>query len=72
MSLTDRLSVKSISIIAVSTLILLIVSNQLLIQKILDEKRDDATVINLAGRQRMLSQKIAKKVYLAENTDIEL
>jgi PAS domain S-box-containing protein len=72
LSLTDRLSVKSISIIAVSTLILLIVSNQLLIQKILDEKRDDATVINLAGRQRMLSQKIAKKVYLAENTDIEL
>ncbi|MEP0007127.1 MAG: PAS domain-containing protein [Balneola sp.] len=72
MSLTDRLSVKSISIIAVSTLIVLIVSNQLLIQKILDEKRDDATVINLAGRQRMLSQKIAKTVYLAENTDIEL
>jgi PAS domain S-box-containing protein len=64
--------VKSISIIAVSTLIILIISNQLLIQKILDEKRDDATVINLAGRQRMLSQKIAKTVYLAENTDIEL
>lgn len=63
---------KSISIIAVSTLIILIISNQLLIQKILDEKRDDATVINLAGRQRMLSQKIAKTVYLAENTDIEL
>ncbi|MFY0698363.1 MAG: PAS domain-containing protein [Balneola sp.] len=72
MSLTDRLSVKSISIIAVSTLIVLIVSNQLLIQKILDEKRDDATVINLAGRQRMLSQKIAKTVYLAENNDINL
>ncbi|MEP2446057.1 MAG: PAS domain-containing protein [Balneola sp.] len=72
MSITDRFSVKSISIIAVSTLIVLIVSNQLLIQKILDEKRDDATVINLAGRQRMLSQKIAKTVYLAENNDIDL
>lgn len=72
MSITDRLSVKSISIIAVSTLIVLIVSNQLLIQKILIEKRDDATVINLAGRQRMLSQKIAKTVYLAENKDIQL
>tara|TARA_R110001599_G_scaffold150929_2_gene335302 strand:- start:179957 stop:182902 length:2946 start_codon:yes stop_codon:yes gene_type:complete len=72
LSITDRLSVKSISIIAVSTLIVLIVSNQLLIQKILVEKRDDATVINLAGRQRMLSQKIAKTVYLAENQDIEL
>ena len=72
MSITDRFSVKSISIIAVSTLIVLIVSNQVLIQKILDEKRDDATVINLAGRQRMLSQKIAKAVYLAENNDIDL
>lgn len=72
MSITDRFSVKSISIIAVSTLIVLIVSNQVLIQKILDEKRDDATVINLAGRQRMLSQKIAKTVYLAENNDIDL
>ncbi|MEQ9279298.1 MAG: PAS domain-containing protein [Balneola sp.] len=72
MSITDRFSVKSISIIAVSTLIVLIVSNQLLIQKILIEKRDDATVINLAGRQRMLSQKIAKTVYLAENKDIQL
>jgi PAS domain S-box-containing protein len=72
LSITDRFSVKSISIIAVSTLIVLIVSNQLLIQKILDEKRDDATVINLAGRQRMLSQKIAKTVYLAENNDIDL
>jgi len=72
LSITDRFSVKSISIIAVSTLIVLIVSNQVLIQKILDEKRDDATVINLAGRQRMLSQKIAKAVYLAENNDIDL
>jgi len=72
LSITDRFSVKSISIIAVSTLIVLIVSNQVLIQKILDEKRDDATVINLAGRQRMLSQKIAKTVYLAENNDIDL
>lgn len=68
----DRLSPKGACIIAVSTLIVLIVSNQLLIQKILDEKRDDATVINLAGRQRMLSQKIAKTVYLAENIEIEL
>ena len=41
-------------------------------QKILEEKKDDATVINLAGRQRMLSQKIAKNVYLAENSEIDL
>ncbi len=72
MSIVERFSPRNIYIIAVSTLIVLIVSNQLLIQKILDEKKDDATVINLAGRQRMLSQKIAKTVYLAENSDIQL
>lgn len=72
MSLIDRASPKKVYIIAVSTLIILIVSNQLLIQKILEEKKDDATVINLAGRQRMLSQKIAKTVYLSENNKINL
>ena len=72
MSIIERISPKQIYLIAVSTLIILIVSNQLLIQKILEEKKDDATVINLAGRQRMLSQKIAKNVYLAENSEIDL
>ena len=72
MSFFERISPKQIYLIAVSTLIVLIVSNQLLIHKILDEKQDDATVINLAGRQRMLGQKIAKTVYLAENGEIDL
>jgi len=57
LSFFERISPKQIYLIAVSTLIVLIVSNQLLIHKILDEKQDDATVINLAGRQRMLGQK---------------
>lgn len=69
MSFINRITPKSIYIIVVSTLIVLIVSNQLLIQKILDEKKDDATVINLAGRQRMLSQKIAKNVFLSINKE---
>ncbi|MBO6623132.1 MAG: PAS domain-containing protein [Balneola sp.] len=72
MSFFERISPKQIYLIAVSTLIVLIVSNQLLIHKILDEKQDDTTVINLAGRQRMLGQKIAKTVYLAENGVIDL
>ncbi|HAW80201.1 MAG TPA: hypothetical protein DCX27_11140 [Balneola sp.] len=72
LSFFERISPKQIYLIAVSTLIVLIVSNQLLIHKILDEKQDDATVINLAGRQRMLGQKIAKTVYLAENGEIDL
>ncbi|MEP1306154.1 MAG: PAS domain-containing protein [Balneola sp.] len=73
MSFIERISPKQIYIIAVSTLIVLIASNQLLIQKILEEKKDDASIINLAGRQRMLSQKIAKNVFLSleQETNIQ-
>lgn len=72
MSFIDRIPPKRIYIIAVTTLIVLIVSNQILIQKILEEKKDDASIINLAGRQRMLSQMIAKTVFLSENDEINL
>lgn len=37
--------------------------NQLLIQRVLNQQKFDAKVINLAGRQRMLSQKIVKDTY---------
>lgn len=72
MSIIKRVAPKQIYIIAITTLVVIIVSNQLLIQKILEEKKDDATIINLAGRQRMLSQKIAKNVYLSENNEISV
>jgi len=72
LSFINAISPKRIYIIAVSTLIVLIVSNQLLIQKILEEKKDDATIINLAGRQRMLSQKIAKNVFLSIEKEVDV
>ncbi|MBO6522417.1 MAG: PAS domain-containing protein [Balneolaceae bacterium] len=60
-----KLSKRSAYLIGLSTLILLTLFNQFLIQRILNEQRFDATVINLAGRQRMLSQKITKEVMQA-------
>lgn len=59
-----KFSKKSAYLIGLSTVILLTLFNQFLIQRILSEQKYDATVINLAGRQRMLSQKITKDALL--------
>ncbi len=57
-----KFSKKSAYLIGLTTVILLTLFNQFLIQQILTEQKYDATVINLAGRQRMLNQKIVKEV----------
>jgi nitrate/nitrite-specific signal transduction histidine kinase len=44
-------------------LALLIIINQIIVQYLLFQKRQDANVINIAGRQRMLSQKVNLMVY---------
>ncbi|GAB5409981.1 MAG: hypothetical protein BalsKO_23460 [Balneolaceae bacterium] len=56
-------SKKKVYLIGLITVVFLTVFNQLLIQKVLSEQKFDATVINLAGKQRMLSQKIVKESY---------
>ncbi len=43
--------------------VILIVGNQLIIQWALNMKKQDSSIINLAGRQRMLSQKIELEFY---------
>jgi len=45
----------ALSVIAVSAIV-----SQLLVQTHLDSQKNDARIINIAGRQRMLSQKISK------------
>ncbi|MEO9474771.1 MAG: type IV pili methyl-accepting chemotaxis transducer N-terminal domain-containing protein [Cyclobacteriaceae bacterium] len=47
-------------LIALGCIALSIVISQLLIQTSISRQQDDARVINVAGRQRMLSQKISK------------
>jgi PAS domain S-box-containing protein len=51
----------------VSTVVLTIVVNQAIIQYDLNEQNEDARLINVAGRQRMLSQRIAKRVLYTQN-----
>ncbi|WP_241077818.1 type IV pili methyl-accepting chemotaxis transducer N-terminal domain-containing protein [Flavimarina sp. Hel_I_48] len=62
-----RLYIIALSLIALSVLI-----SQSLVRKFLDAQSTDSTVINIAGRQRMLSQKLTKEAYqLVNSTDAE-
>lgn len=53
-------SFKRLYIVAVSTIVLLVLASQLLIQHSINKQAKDALIINLAGKQRMLSQNITK------------
>ncbi len=50
-------------ILALALLALLALAAQWVVQRAINEQRADAQVINTAGRQRMLSQKISKVIY---------
>ncbi|NJX14217.1 ATP-binding protein [Tamlana crocina] len=49
-------------IIALSAIAVSVIASQILIRKHLNDQQSDSTVINVAGRQRMLSQKLTKDV----------
>ena len=49
-------------IIALSTIAVSIIASQLLIRSHLSRQESDSSVINVAGRQRMLSQKLTKDI----------
>lgn len=53
--------------VALFVVALLSLFGQMLIQRSLNESSDDAHVVNLAGRQRMLSQKLCKMAILLTN-----
>lgn len=54
-------------ILALSLIAVFTISSQILIQFFLKNQNKDATIINVAGRQRMLSQKITKHTLLLAN-----
>ncbi len=54
------LRLTALYISALSVIALLVVSGQILIQTSLQRQSSDANVINIAGRQRMLSQRLSK------------
>lgn len=51
--------------VAILTALALVVFNQVMIQYMLQQKNSDARVLNMVGRQRMLSQKINTQVFQA-------
>lgn len=55
--------------IGIAVLGALVVTSQILLQAGLDRELDDGPILNLAGRQRMLSQRITKVAALAKTTD---
>ncbi|TXE14973.1 histidine kinase [Seonamhaeicola algicola] len=55
-------------IIALSTIALSVIVSQILIKKHLKDQESDSRIINVAGRQRMLSQKLTKEI-LALSTE---
>ncbi|RCS26130.1 PAS domain-containing protein [Polaribacter sp. WD7] len=49
-------------IIALSTIAFSVIISQILVRNHLNNQESDSTVINIAGRQRMLSQKLTKEI----------
>ena len=61
-------AVKNRYFIFVITIILTIIVNQVIVQYSINQKSSDALLINIAGRQRMLSQQISKIIlFLGHN-----
>lgn len=55
-------SIKSRYFIFIGSILILILASQFIIQYDLSQKTEDARLINVAGRQRMLSQRISKVI----------
>lgn len=63
----NRLRVRYL--VALMAIAVAIISSELLVKNFLQKQLFDSRVVNVAGRQRMLSQKITKEVLLIANAD---
>lgn len=59
-------------IIALSAIALSIIISQLLVQSHLRAQLGDSHIVNVAGRQRMLSQKLVKEALLLSNSNLNI
>ena len=57
-------------IIALSAIALSVIISQILIHVYLNDQNDDSRVVNVAGRQRMLSQKLTKEILLISSAEV--
>jgi PAS domain S-box-containing protein len=62
-----RRNLKERYIIFIASIIVIILATQAVVQYDLDQQNEDAELINVTGRQRMLSQRIAKLVLYIED-----
>ncbi|EQA43302.1 GHKL domain protein [Leptospira broomii serovar Hurstbridge str. 5399] len=62
-----RLAETHLYVLAIVLVAVLIIINQVIIHTLLSEVRKDAFVINIAGKQRMLSQRITKLALMSIN-----
>lgn len=66
---TRRLTILYIA--ALSAIALLSILAQIIVQRSLDRQSSDSRIINIAGRQRMLSQKLSKAALTLQNTPLQ-
>lgn len=64
---TTRRTLKERYSIFIATIVIIILATQAVVQYDLDQQNEDARLINVAGRQRMLSQRISKLTLYIEN-----
>ena len=64
----NRLS--KIYIIALGAIALFTIGGQFFIQQYLNSQIDDSRIINISGRQRMLSQKLTKEALILSNVEV--
>ncbi len=65
---TTFLKFRTLYLIAIFLIAITIIIAQILIQTHLDSQLDDSRIVNIAGRQRMLSQKMVKEALLLDKT----
>ena len=69
---TTFLKFRRLYLLAILLIALAIVIAQVLIQNHLDSQLDDSRIVNIAGRQRMLSQKLMKEALMLQSASSKL